>query len=177
LTKKQIEGSQSLDTDKPVSQQFEASYFGYYGWPVYWIGSYTWGNYPFLNRHPEEQSATNQGGKAWNHHLRSTYAVQGYNIEAIDGEIGHVKDYIIKDDTWEILYLVVDTRNWLPGKSVLISPEWIDKVSWDESKVFVSLSQDAIKESPEYSDEILLSREYETKLHRHYNRVGYWVDL
>ena len=36
LTKKQIEDSPSLDTDKPVSRQFETSYYGYYGWPIYW---------------------------------------------------------------------------------------------------------------------------------------------
>jgi len=39
LTKKQIEGSPTLDTDKPVSQQFEDSYNGYYGLPTYWNGS------------------------------------------------------------------------------------------------------------------------------------------
>jgi sporulation protein YlmC with PRC-barrel domain len=175
LTKKQIEGSPSLESHEPVSQQFETSYFSYYGWPIYWNGFYTWGNSSLIVRHPEKQSVKHQGGKKWNPHLRSSYAVEGYHIQALDGEIGHVKDYIIDDETWEIHYLVVDTRNWLPGRKVLISPKWIESVSWDQSKVFVNLSKDAIKESPEYSEEILLSREYETKLHGHYNRVGYWV--
>lgn len=43
LTKKQIEGSPSLESDKPVSRQFEHSYFGFFGWPRYWSGPYRWG--------------------------------------------------------------------------------------------------------------------------------------
>ena len=39
LTKKQIENSPSLNSDKPVSRQFEEDYYGYYGWPPYWSGS------------------------------------------------------------------------------------------------------------------------------------------
>ena len=97
----------------------------------------------------------------------------GYHIEARDGEIGHVEDFIIDDETWEIRYVVVDTRNWLPAKKVLIAPRWIDRVSWNDSKVYVSLSQEAIKNAPEYHPDTL-NREYESKLHDHYNRPKYW---
>ena len=38
LTKKQIENSPPLNSDKPVSRQFEENYYGYYGWPMYWGG-------------------------------------------------------------------------------------------------------------------------------------------
>ena len=114
--------------------------------------------------------------KAWDPHLRSTHDVSGYHIQATDGEIGHVEDFIIDDETWAIRYLIIDTRNWWPGKKVLISPQWIERVSWSESKVFVNLSRETIKQSPEYTEESLLTRDYETGLHRHYNRQGYWVD-
>ena len=50
LTNKQIEKSPSLASDKPVSRQFEVSYYGYYGWPVYWDGPYMWGPYPNIVR-------------------------------------------------------------------------------------------------------------------------------
>ena len=50
LTKKQIEDSPSLDSDKPVSKQFESDYYGYYGWPNYWYGPYSWGYYPYIER-------------------------------------------------------------------------------------------------------------------------------
>ena len=176
LTKKQIEDSPSLDSDKPVSRQFEETYYGYYGWPMYWGGPYMWGSYPYIVRDRDKWKESTQGEKAWDPHLRSTNAVSGYNIQAKDGEIGHVEDFIIDDETWAIRYLIIDTRNWWPGKKVLVSPLWIERVSWNEFKVFVSLSRESIKQSPEYSEESLLTRDYETKLHRHYNRQGYWFD-
>ena len=176
LTKKQIEDSPSLDSDKPVSRQFEEAYNGFYGWPMYWGGPYMWGAYPYIVRDPEKWKEYTQVEKAWDPHLRSTHEVSGYNIQAADGEIGHVEDFIIDDETWAIRYLIIDTRNWWPGKKVLVSPQWIERVSWREQKVFVNLPRETIKQSPEYTEESLLTRDYEIGLHRHYNRQGYWID-
>jgi hypothetical protein len=175
LTIKQIEDSPPLDSDKPVSQQFEESYYGYYGWPLYWGGPYMWGYHPEIVRDRNKWIMSNSNGKAWDPHLRSTYAVSGHHIQATDGEIGHVEDFIIDDETWAIRYLIVNTQNWWPGKKVLVSPQWIERVSWHESKVFVNLSCKTIKQSPEYSEESLLTRDYEFGLHQHYNRQGYWI--
>jgi sporulation protein YlmC with PRC-barrel domain len=176
LTKKQIEDSPSLNSDKPVSRQFENDYYGYFGWPLYWGGPYMWGAYPYIVHDRDKWKDHTQGGKAWDPNLRSTSAVNGYHIQTIDGEIGHVEDFIVDDETWAIRYLIVDTRNWWPGKKVLISPKWIERVSWSESKVFVNLTRETIKQSPEYTEESLITRDYETGLHRHYDRQGYWVD-
>ena len=174
LTKKQIEQSPSPESDKPVSRQFEEAYYGYYGWPEYWGDSYVWGYYPQIARNLDKSRQANKGGKPWNSHLRSTYDVKGHHIQAKDGEIGHVSDFIIDDESWTIHYLVIDTSNWWMGKTVLISPKWIERVSWSEAKVFVHLSRDDIKNSPEYHEGMSLTRDYEAKLHQHYNRPGYW---
>ena len=90
--------------------------------------------------------------------------------------VKHVEDFIIDEETWAIRYLVVDTKNWWTGKKVLVSPQWIERVSSSESKVFVDLSRETIKQSPEYTEESLLTRDYETRLHQHYDRRGYWDD-
>jgi hypothetical protein len=176
LTKKQIEDSPSLRSDKPVSKQFEDDYFGYYGWPEYWTGQSMWGNYAYPERDDTQWIEAMQEQRTWDPDLRSTHDVNGRHIEALDGAIGHVDDFIIDDENWAIRYLVVDTRNVWPGKKVLVSPHWIKRISWDESKVFVDLSRNSIKQSPEYKEKALLSRSYETELHRHYKRQGYWVD-
>ena len=176
LTKKQIEKSPSIDSHKPVSRQFENDYYGYYGWPTYWSGTSVWGDNPFIERDRNKWGQFVKGGKSWDSHLRSTHAVTGYHLQALDGEIGHVEDFIIDDENWTIRYLVVATKNWWPGKKVLVSPQWTERVSWDESKVFTNLSRQTIKESPEYSEESLLTRDYEIALHHHYDRKGYWID-
>jgi hypothetical protein len=176
LTRKQIEGSPALSTDLPVSRQFESAYHTYYDWPVYWAGPYLWGARQSPMAGPAEEKHVNSNGKEWNPHLRSTLAVSDYTIQATDGELGRVEDFIIDEKTWAIRYMVVDTNSWWPGKQVLISSQWIDKVSWDLSKVFVNLSKEVIRHSPEYSQTALITREYETKLHGHFSRQGYWVE-
>jgi uncharacterized protein YrrD len=176
LTKNQIEDSPSLDSDLPVSRQFEESYYGYYGWPTYWGGPYQWGAYPYIVRKSETFKASTQGKKAWDHHLRSTHDMSGHHVKATDGEIGHVEDFVIDDETWAIRYLIINTQNWWPGRKVLISPQWIKRISWGESKVLVNLSRETIKQAPEFSDDSLLTRDYEIELHGRYNREGYWVD-
>src|SRR5665213_3205108 len=95
LTKKQIEDSPSLDSHKPVSRQFEESYYGYYGWPSYWSGSYMWGASPFIIRDSQRWGEIARNERTWDPHLRSTHDVDGHHIEATDGEIGHVEDFII----------------------------------------------------------------------------------
>lgn len=176
LTKKQIQKSPPLASNLPVSQQFEDQYYGYYGWPMYWDGPYMWGSYPQLIRDRNQWKNPKTGAQSWDRHLRSSLEVAGYNIQALDGELGHVEDFVVDSETWAIRYLIVATKNWWPGKKVLVSPQWIERVSWSESKVFINLSRETIKQSPEYSEAALLTREYEDNLHRHYNRKSYWID-
>ena len=176
LTKKQIEDSPSLDSDKPVSRQFEQAYYGHYGYPIYWAGLCAWGYYPYPARVPGQWEKPSKEEKAWDPDLRSTNDVSGHHIQGTDGEIGHVEDFFIDVQTWTIRYLIVDTHNWWPGKKILVSPQWIERISWGERKVFVNLLRETIKNSPEFKEDSLLSRAYETGLYRHYNRPGYWAD-
>jgi hypothetical protein len=176
LNKKQIEESPSVDTDKPVSRQYETMYNGYYGYPAYWTGPYMWGGYSGFSRDRAMWGSTPSEPVGGDRHLRSTREVTGYHLLALDGEIGHVVDFIIDDETWAIRYLVVATKNWWPGKKVLLSPNWIENVSWEEREVSVGLSRETIKAAPEFTDESLLTRDYERALHGHYNRQGYWVE-
>jgi hypothetical protein len=172
LTKKQIKDSPSWNVQQPVSRQVEQTYYEYYSWPVYWNGPYMWGPYNYPVLHKVQTAAHSE--KAWEPNLRATAAVSGYHVQAEDGEIGHVVDFIVDDKTWAIRYLIVDTQSWSPGKHVLLSPQWIERVSWNESKVFVKLSRETIKQGPEYQKDSLITRDFETRLHHHYNREGYW---
>jgi hypothetical protein len=175
LSKRQIEDSPPLASDKPLSRQFEEDYYDHFGWPDYWSGPHMWGSHPNPMGAREESKKASQDRKTGDPNLRSTHAVAGHQVQATDGEIGHVVDFIVDDEIWAIRYLIIDTGNWWPGKKVLISPRWIERVSWPESKVIVSLSREDIRHSPEYTDASPLTRDYEAKLHGHYNRQGYWI--
>jgi hypothetical protein len=178
LTKQQVEGSPAITTDKPVSRQHEAQYMEYYGYPFYWSGPYLWGSVPYPAGLVKEgavvvdTSASRAETESADSHLRSTKAVSGYHIEATNGEIGHVENFIVDLHTWAIQYIEVNTRNWWPGKKVLISPRWIERVSWMDATVYVDLPRETIKNAPEYMDSMPVTREYEQRLCDHYKRAA-----
>ncbi|MGC9364361.1 MAG: PRC-barrel domain-containing protein [Fidelibacterota bacterium] len=177
LTKKQIENTPGLDEAEPVSRQHEIRFFKYYGWPYYWGGAHVWGAVAFpgllYDRKPVDSDSVDK--ESGDEHLRSAREVTGYYIQARDGEVGHVEDFILDDDAWIIRYLVVDTRNWLPGKKVLLAPDWIESIDWSCQKVVVDLTQEEIKASPEYDPKVPVNREYEERLYDFYGRPMYWV--
>lgn len=160
LTKEQIRNSPDIDTDKPVSRQHEAEFSAYYGYPYYWSGPLVWGYaaYPAVQplAEPPQAPQTPVPGQAGAQQqqgdpsLRSTSEVTRYEIRATDDSIGHVEDFLIDDRDWSIRLMVVDTGNWWPGKKVLIAPDRIDHVSWQERRLAVNITRAQVEGSPEY---------------------------
>ena len=158
LTRKQIEDSPAIETHKPVSRQFEEQYHHYYGWPYYWEGDGLWGGmrgFPVLELPPkfasaEPPAATGPKPKRGDAHLRSTQAVNGYHLQATDGIVGHVCDFLMDDKSWAIHQLVIKTGHRFTGKEVQIPVSKVTEISYDASKVFVSLTTDAVEKSPEH---------------------------
>lgn len=177
LTKSQIENSPILESDKFVSKDYLKKFHIYYEFPIYskgaWYGE-DWKSPPHMPSDAERKKFIQniEDESEWDPHLRSMKTVSGYYIQATDGEIGHLDDFIFDAETWKINYLEIDTKNWLPGRRFIISPEWIDHVGWDDSTVFVNHSTDEIEHSPEYTSETVLDLDFEKKLHDHYNREG-----
>jgi sporulation protein YlmC with PRC-barrel domain len=183
LTREQIKNSPQIDIEQPISIQKERELNEYYGWPSYWAGTNPWDYNPALQGSfevtqlvmEEEQEKTPEPTEPLlNHHLRSSRQVIGYHIQASDGPLGHVQDFLVDDETWAIRYVVVDTRNWWPGKVVLVAPQWIRQVDWEREKVHVDLNRDSIKSGPEFDNLTTINRDYENKLYDHYKRRKYW---
>ena len=157
LTRDKVKNSPSVDVDKPVSRQQEL-------------------DYPNLlaaggrNQVPAKPESAESGDV----HLRSAKEIRGYHIEGTDAAIGHVDDFIIDDETWAVRYLVIDTRNWWLDKKVLLAPHWTNRISWAEKQVFVDLSRQSIKNSPEWNATAPINREYEARLYDYYGRPAYW---
>jgi hypothetical protein len=86
-----------------------------------------------------------------------------------------VEDFIVITDDWIIRYIIVDTKNWLPGKKVILSPEWIEDISWADSSVTISMTKAAIEESPEYDPSLPINIEYEARLYDYYGQPKYWA--
>jgi|GEM_PF-577357 len=184
MTCAQVRGSPDIDTQQPVSRQYERDYLAYYGFPEYWSGGGMWGtgDYP-LNLQPSGAPEEIAADKVMRQrelrmadvHLRSSAEVTSYDVQATDEMMGHVRDFIFDEASWAIRCLVVYTRNWWPGsKKVLLATHWIDDISWATSTVHVRLTRAQVKSSPEYQETLPIDRDYEERLHDAYDRKGYW---
>ena len=130
LTRSQVETSPPIETDKPVSRQYEEELSQHYAWPVYWpqYPAVPVGVAPLSKAEAaravskSEETLRAEGIEmSGDPHLRSVKEVSGYYIRASDGDIGHLADFIVDTDEWSVRYVVVDTRNWLPGRKRLPS--------------------------------------------------------
>jgi len=183
LTMKKVQNSPDIDLRKPVSRRHEFEYNLYYGHPHYWGSMEVWGmfNCPNavasdsgiveLSEHSDKVSVDGSVDV----HLRSAGEVRGYHIHGSDEAIGHVADFIVDDETWEVRYLVIDTSNWWFGKKVLVSPHWASRISWAEKMVYLDMSRQKIQECPEWDATAVVNREYERRLYNYYGRPTYWV--
>jgi hypothetical protein len=166
LTTVQVREAPDIDTDAPVSRQHEMRLAAHYGLPEYWAGPFRWGASPFPYVHGdlaavgleipvaepraaavrEEMAArvTQEGDP----HLHSARAVAGLGLHATDGDLGHVEDFLIDEAAWVIRYLIADPRNWWPDNHVPLSTDWVTGVNWDDRRVEVDVSRDAVRHAP-----------------------------
>ncbi len=157
LTRKKIEDSPAIESHRPVSRQHEEAYHRYYGWPAYWLGDGMWGvsgvsilEAPAKTLPGESATANGPQPKPADAHLQSTQALSGYHVQATDGIIGHVCDFIMDDKSWVIGQLVVKIGHRFTGNEVLVSTGKVDRISYDDSTVFVKLTKEAVEKSPEH---------------------------
>lgn len=162
LTREQVETSPPVETERPVSRHYEMAHAAHYRNDYYWNGPHSWAAGPFgtvlgtAQPRPGEQGremelvAESEHQAAEVSHLRSASEVIGYEIEATDGTIGQVDDFLVESATWRIAHLVVDKQKWLPGGRVLVAVEAIDHVDWSSSSVRLKMTRDEVKGSPEY---------------------------
>jgi hypothetical protein len=172
-----VENSHPLGSDEPVSRKFEENLFDYYGLAFYWGGTGVWGPGIVprdLIRSEESKNPAGAEAESSQTSLRSAEEVKGYHIRAKDDEVGHVEDFILDDRTWTLRYLVVDTRNWLPGRKVLLAPRWIKSVDWASKMVDIDLARKEIENSPVYDPSAPVNREYEAQLYDYFGRPWYW---
>lgn len=189
LSGTQVEASPSIETNKPITVEYEEALHTYYNWPFYWTGSnYPAGIYGGLGgavpvvpvtaddastpgdmKPPPTPEEKTKNLSADDRHLQSVDEVRGWNIKALDGDIGHVEDLLVRPSRdWSIGQIVIDTRNWLPGRKVLVAPHWVKQVDWQEKEIHINLDRDTIESAPEYDADRQLDPAYENELQAHY---------
>jgi uncharacterized protein YrrD len=159
LTRKQIEDAPSIESDRPVSRQFETRYYNHYGWPAYWVGPYAWGYWavpavPNDYGHtptPAERELEAAREERDDPELHSFKSIDGLGVDASDGGLGDIEDMIIDDESWQVRYVVVDTAKLLFGKDVLVPPDKVGGIIYNEAAVQIDMTRDQLKGQPEFT--------------------------
>lgn len=178
LTKQEIREGPGIDADAPVSRQNEIALADHFRRPRYWeefpSGAGLLPVIPHLQPQPGEGMPTTttqqQAVPRGDPDLRSAAEVAGYHVAARDGDIGHVEDFLVEDSDWSLRFLIIDTRNWLPGRKVLVAPAWTQGIDWSDEKLLVDADRDTIKSAPEYEVGKDVDQALERRIFQHYGR-------
>jgi hypothetical protein len=88
----------------------------------------------------------------------------GFEVEARDGSIGKIDEATHEAGR---AHVVVDTGPWIFGRKVVIPAGTIERLDTAGRKVFVTLTKDQIKDSPEF-DPDWFDEDYRTRLATYY---------
>jgi hypothetical protein len=112
------------------------------------------------------------------HHspLQSVHHLEHCTLHAVDGAIGTVEALYFDEVKWAVRYLLVDTKDWLMGRRVLISPVAVGEVRAEEQTIFIELTRAQIESSPAPETDQPVSRRYEEAYYRHYDWPAYWEE-
>ena len=106
--------------------------------------------------------------------LITASGIKGYAIQASDGSIGTVADFLFDDDSWLVRWLVVDTGTWLSGRKVLLPPFVLGHADPAKRMFPVKLTMSQVKGSPGVSTEKPVSRQMEFTVYDYYGWRPYW---
>jgi len=182
LTKQQIEDSPSAMSDEPISRQWQNNLYDYYGWDSMWGNTGYYMGYPAVPV-PRRDPLTSEGEvsvldvprsehrnelDAGDSHLRSVNALRGYHVEATDGAIGHVGNFMFDDESCAIRYIVVDTKVWWFGQQVLLSSASVRDIAVSDRVIQVNISREQVKSSPPWNPSEQIHQDYEGQLREYF---------
>jgi PRC-barrel domain len=183
LTRAQVETGPEWLEHQPVSAQMQARLYDHYGWDPVWRGPHLEGildgmaspmmGPPYLGfqmgaKPSFELDATQTGDP----HLRSIFEVIGHHVHAVDGDIGHVENFMFDDDDWTLRYFVVDTSDWWFGNRVLIAMQAATAVEWSDRHVSLDVTREVVRTSPKWDPLAAFNELERTHLHNHYGWAG-----
>ena len=106
--------------------------------------------------------------------LNNIKELYGSRLAALDGDLGHVKDFYFDDKAWVVRYLVADTGAWLAERLVLISPHAFGRFNQGGKVMQINLTRAQVEKSPPIEAHRPVSRQYEIAYYRYYGWPAYW---
>jgi len=176
LSRQSVEDSPAIGPDQALSPAAEAGLYAHYGSSPYLSAGYLaeyrapYGSTPFPLSGGQEQirKMVDDERDRYNPSLRSFALLTGYHVESRDGDIGHLEDFLVDDADWSIRFLVIATRNWWPGKRVLISPKSVLQIDWQGKMITLDVDRQQVKDGPAYDPAMTIGAAFTHAFHQHY---------
>jgi uncharacterized protein YrrD len=155
LSREQIRSSPEIDTEQPIGRRAEELLHRHFTWSPYW-GDIAGAPLPqpavppLIASEEDRRAAELEAEAASETPLRSVREVRGYRVDAEDGRVGSLADFLIDDDCRRILFLAIDLKQWLFDKEVLVEPDFVSRIDWATSIVHLNATQQAIRSRQEY---------------------------
>ncbi len=175
LTREYVRHSPDIDLAQPVSRQQQVELHTYYDWPQYWIDSEEQESKGLLSSVPEiaeDNPPASKEEDIGDPHLRNLREIERYMVQGLDGEIGEVESLTADTESWIIQQLVVNGDDIKPGKKILIPTSLVQQIEWAESRIFVDILRDTIKENPEFDTASPITHDHENFLEEHAETRG-----
>lgn len=179
LTSDELKNCPKPEDDKPISRIFEEQLNRHYGTDIYWqnpdyntYGGTSFGPYyntpriigttpPIVADDPENKMKTS---------LQNFNEVEGYSIHVSDGKLGHVEDFIVDDNIWQITFLIIDTSSWPWGKKVILPVNQVETIDFGFREARLNLNSETVKNAPEYDSSKLYQDDYGLTLNDYYEK-------
>jgi len=100
--------------------------------------------------------------------LQVISALKGFAVDATDGRLGTVVDFLFDDKRWRVKWLVVETGSWLSQRRVLLHPGAVKHRDFRDQCFDVVLSKSAIAGSPPLLEHQPVSQHMETQTYNYY---------
>ncbi|BDX05634.1 hypothetical protein [Planctobacterium marinum] len=152
VSKSQLKQSPSLLSNDPIARAYEKTYMCYFDYATWHVGPQPLDTY-LTGVHPERVKLVGAGEEpaSEKNHVHSANFVEDYELESDDKKHGHIKDFILNDENWDIAYLAIEMNRVLGHKHpILLNPSELEHIDWSQQKVIIDLPEKQILNSSAY---------------------------
>lgn len=179
VTGDSVAGGPVYDPSAGLTRSLETSLHDYFQWPYYWeeeqeIPSHAPGDLTgvplveMVSQRREQLEASGEASTPGAPPLRSFNRVAGFTLQGRDGTIGRLEDFIVNDENWTIMYMIINLGGLLSNKRVIVSPSLVTSIDWDRSEMTVDLKQQTIHDSPPFDPAMLTREDFDSEHRRYY---------
>lgn len=106
--------------------------------------------------------------------LNAVSSLKGFEIQAKDGNLGTVSDFLFDDSTWKVRWMIVDTGRWLTGRKVLVHPSAVISADYNTRELAVGLTKAQVQDSPDLRQDRPVSQQMQNDLYDYYGWDPLW---